>query len=70
MYIGVDSCTRLAHSAVVTAANVHGMHLLPELVRGNQQRVYSDSAYPSQVGLIRLKELRGLPPVSRTHPMT
>jgi len=47
MHIGVDSSTGLAHSAVVTAANVHDKHPLPDLLHGNEQRVYGDSAYAS-----------------------
>jgi IS5 family transposase len=35
----VDSPSGLAHSAVVTAANVHDKHPLPRLLHGNEQRV-------------------------------
>ena len=55
LHIGVDSQTGLAHSAVVTAANVHDKHPLPHLLHGNEQRVYGDSAYASQKALIRSK---------------
>jgi IS5 family transposase len=55
MHIGVDSQTGLAHSAVVTAANVHDKHPLPDLLHGNEQRVYGDSAYASQKALIQSK---------------
>ena len=55
MHIGVDSRTGLAHSAVVTAANVHDKHPLPDLLHGNEQRVYGDSAYASQKALIGSK---------------
>ena len=55
MHIGVDSRTGLAHSAVVTAANVHDKHPLPELLHGNERRVYGDSAYASQKVLIGSK---------------
>jgi transposase, IS5 family len=55
MHIGVDSRTGLVHSAVVTAANVHDKHPLPELLHGNEQRVYGDSAYASQKALIQTK---------------
>ena len=54
-HIGVDSRTGLAHSAVVTAANVHDKHPLPDLLHGNEQRVYGDSAYASQKSLIESK---------------
>jgi IS5 family transposase len=52
LHIGVDSQTGLAHSAVVTPANVHDKHPLPDLLHGNEQRVYVDSAYASQKDLI------------------
>jgi IS5 family transposase len=52
LHIGVDSQSGLTHSAVVTAANVHDKHPLPKLLHGNEQRVYGDSAYASQKGLI------------------
>ena len=55
MHIGVDSRTGLTHSAVVTAANVHDKHPLPNLLHGNEQRVYGDSAYASQKELIASK---------------
>lgn len=55
LHIGVDSRTGLAHSAVVTAANVHDKHPLPDLLHGNEQRVYGDSAYASQKDLIASK---------------
>jgi IS5 family transposase len=55
MHIGVDSRTGLVHSAVVTAANVHDKHPLPDLLHGNEQRVYGDSAYASQKDLIESK---------------
>lgn len=58
LHIGVDSRTGLAHSAVVTAANVHDKHALPDLLHGNEQRVYGDSAYSGQKELIAGKAPR------------
>jgi IS5 family transposase len=55
LHIGVDSATGLAHSAVVTAANVHDKHPLPELMHGAEEKLYGDSAYASQQALIRSK---------------
>jgi len=55
LHIGVDSQTGLAHSAVVTAANVHDKHPLPALLHGQERRVYGDSAYASQKELIHSK---------------
>ena len=55
LHIGVDSQTGLAHSAVVTSANVHDKHPLPELMHGAEKRLYGDSAYASQQALIHSK---------------
>jgi len=55
LHIGVDSQTGLTHSAVVTAANVHDKHPLPDLLHGQERRVYGDSAYASQKKLIEGK---------------
>jgi IS5 family transposase len=55
LHIGVDSKTGLAHSAVVTAANVHDKHPLPDLLHGQEKEVYGDSAYASQQKLIHAK---------------
>lgn len=52
LHIGVDSQSGLAHHAVVTPANVHDKHPLPDLLHGNERRVYGDSAYASQKDLI------------------
>jgi IS5 family transposase len=52
LHFGVDSQSGLAHSAMVTAANVHDKHPLPNLLHGDEQRVYGDSAYASQKDLI------------------
>lgn len=53
LHIGVDSRTGLAHSAVVTAANGHDKHPLPDLLHGQDRRVYGESAYASQRVLIK-----------------
>jgi IS5 family transposase len=55
LHIGVDSQSGLTHSAVVTAANVHDKHPLPDLLHGQERRVYGDSAYASQKKLIQGK---------------
>lgn len=53
LHIGVDSRTGLAHSAAVTAANVHDKHCIEDLLHGEEARVYGDSAYASQKALIK-----------------
>ena len=58
LHIGVDSRSGLAHSAVVTPANVHDKHPLPDLLHGSEQRVHGDSAYSSQKELIASKAPR------------
>ncbi|MEX3791567.1 IS5 family transposase, partial [Paraburkholderia sp. BR14374] len=55
LHIGVDSQSGLAHSAVLTPANVHDKHPLPQLLHGQERRVYGDSAYASQKALIHSK---------------
>ncbi len=55
LHIGVDSQSGLAHSPLVTAANVHDKHPLPDLLHGAERRVYGDSAYASQKALIEGK---------------
>ena len=55
LHIGVDSKTGLAHSAGVTAANVHDKHPLPTLLHGAERQVFGDSAYSSQRELIHSK---------------
>ena len=47
-HIGVDSKTKLIHSAVVTPANVHDSQPLPKLLHGAETRVWGDSAYIGQ----------------------
>jgi IS5 family transposase len=55
LHIGTDSQSGLAHSAAVTPANVHDKHPLPDLLHGEERRVYGDSAYASQKELIQSK---------------
>lgn len=55
LHIGVDSRTGLAHRAVVTAANVHDKHPLPELLHGQERCVWGDCAYAAQQASINAK---------------
>ena len=55
LHIGVDSVTGLVHSARVTAANEHDKHSIPNLLHGEERRVYGDCAYHSQKDLIASK---------------
>ena len=47
-HIGVDSRTKLIHSVVATSANVDDSQVLPELLHGEETRVWGDSAYTGQ----------------------
>jgi IS5 family transposase len=47
-HIGVDSDSKLVHSAAVTAANVHDSQALADLLHGAETRVWGDSAYTGQ----------------------
>jgi IS5 family transposase len=47
-HIGVDSQTKLIHSVAATAANVHDSQVLPDLLHGQETRVWGDSAYSGQ----------------------
>lgn len=47
-HVGVDSKYKIVHSAVVTAANVSDAAVLPELLHGEETRVWGDGAYQGQ----------------------
>jgi transposase, IS5 family len=47
-HVGVDSKTKLIHTAVATAANVADATVLPELLHGEETRVWGDQAYRGQ----------------------
>jgi len=51
-HVGVDSKTKLIHTAVVTPANVADATVLPELLHGEETRVWGDQAYQGQTDVI------------------
>jgi IS5 family transposase len=51
-HVGVDSKTKLIHSAVATPANVADSAVLPELLHGEETRVWGDGAYQGQTEVI------------------
>jgi len=53
LHIGVDSRTKLIHSLLTTAANVHDGTVLGELLHGKETRVYGDQAYRGRKAAIR-----------------
>ncbi|MHB8582852.1 MAG: IS5 family transposase [Gammaproteobacteria bacterium] len=52
-HIGVDSKTKLIHSVFATPANIHDSQVLPYLLHGKETRVWGDSAYAGQTGVMR-----------------
>lgn len=52
-HVGVDSKTKLIHSVVATAANVHDSQVLDDLLHGDETRVWGDSAYAGQGDVIK-----------------
>jgi len=52
-HIGVDSRSKVIHSVVATAANVADATVLPDLLHGEETRVWGDQAYRGQRAVIR-----------------
>jgi len=51
-HVGVDSKTKMIHTVVATAANVADVRVLPELLHGEETRVWGDQAYQGQTEVI------------------
>jgi IS5 family transposase len=47
-HVGVDSKTKLIHTVAATAANVPDSEVLPDLLHGEETRVWGDQAYRGQ----------------------
>ena len=52
-HVGVDSRTKLIHTAVVTPANVADATVLPDLLHGEESKVWGDQAYCGQSEVIQ-----------------
>jgi transposase, IS5 family len=52
-HVGVDSKTKVIHSVVATAANVADSKVLPDLLHGEETRVWGDQSYRGQRDVIR-----------------
>jgi IS5 family transposase len=52
-HVGVDSRTKLIHTAVVTPANVADAPVLPDLLHGEESKVWGDQAYCGQSEVIQ-----------------
>jgi IS5 family transposase len=53
VHVGTDAKTGVVHAAVVTAANVHDKHPVPDLLHGQETRVYGDRGYQGCTDLIK-----------------
>jgi transposase, IS5 family len=51
-HVGVDGKYKIVHTAVVTPANVSDAAVLPELLHGEETRVWGDGAYQGQTAAI------------------
>jgi IS5 family transposase len=47
-HIGVDSKEGIVHSVCTSAASVSDVHMLPDLLHGNEKRVWGDGGYQGQ----------------------
>ena len=52
-HIGVDSKMKLIHAVVATAANVADSTVLPDLLHGEETRIWGDQAYRGQTEVIK-----------------
>jgi transposase, IS5 family len=53
-HIGVDSKQGTVHSVATSAANVSDVHMLPDLLHGEERKVWGDGGYQGQTKAIRL----------------
>ena len=51
-HVGVDSKTKLVHTVLASAANVHDRAALPYLLHGQETRVWGDQGYQGQTAAI------------------
>ncbi len=52
-HVGVDSKSKLVHSVATSAASVADKHMLPDLLHGEEKKVWGDAAYQGQGEAIR-----------------
>jgi IS5 family transposase len=51
-HIGVDSKEGVVHSVCTSAASVHDKHMLPDLLHGEEKKVWGDAGYQGQTKVI------------------
>jgi IS5 family transposase len=64
-HVGVDSKEGIVHSAEATAANIADSKMLPELLHGDERKVWGDAAYQGQGEKMRVKAPRAQDMTSR-----
>jgi IS5 family transposase len=64
-HVGVDSKQGIVHSAEATAANIADSKMLPQLLHGDERKVWGDAAYQGQGEKIRAKAPRAQDMTSR-----
>jgi IS5 family transposase len=52
-HIGVDSKETVVHSVITSAASVADKHMLPDLLHGDERKVWGDGGYQGQTEAIR-----------------
>ena len=52
-HIGVDSKETVVHSVCTSAASVADKHMLPDLLHGDERKVWGDGGYQGQTEAIR-----------------
>jgi len=52
-HIGVDAKHGIVHSVCTTAASVADVHMLPDLLHGEERKVWGDGGYQGQAEVIR-----------------
>jgi len=54
-HVGIDSRTKIIHAVVATAANAADCEVLPDLLHGEETRVWGDQAYRGQTEVIKMQ---------------
>ncbi|MGH6823962.1 MAG: IS5 family transposase [Methylocella sp.] len=66
-HVGIDSRTKLIHAVVATAANVADSAVLPDLLHGDETRVWGDQAYRGQTDMIKQHAPKALDFINRRY---
>ena len=51
-HIGVDSKEMIVHSVYISAASVHDKPMLPDLLHGDEKKVWGDASYQGQTDIL------------------